>query len=95
VRLKYDRTADALYIYLVEGVKVARTEMIDGGTLVDLDDSENLIGIEVLAPARKWPLDEILDRFSVELGDALALRALWGESKVFPYAKDHELAQMA
>ena len=85
MRLTYDETADALYIYVREGQKVARTEMIDGGTLVDVDASGDLIGIEVLAPARDWPLDEIMERFAFEPVAALMLRTLWGRGKQYPF----------
>ena len=64
IRQSYDLDADALYIRLTSR-KVARTAEIDAGTLVNLDADGGIVGIEVLQLARKWPLDEILARFTV------------------------------
>lgn len=70
----YDLDADALYIELADG-PAARTVQIDRGTLVDLDSGGNVVGIEVIQPARTWPLLEILTGFSVSDDDARELRA--------------------
>jgi uncharacterized protein YuzE len=64
IRQTYDTQADALYIELEER-DVARTQQIDPGTLVDLDESGNVLGIEVIHPNRQWPLGEIVDRFAL------------------------------
>src|SRR5262249_13804783 len=66
------RQAD--HIELADG-QAARTVQIHNGTLVDLDPAGNVVGIEVIQPARTWPLDEILARFDVSDGDAQELRA--------------------
>jgi uncharacterized protein YuzE len=71
---RYDTQADALYIEL-DNRDVARTLEIDPGTLVDLDDAGNLLGIEVIHPQRQWPLSEIIDRFSISAADVRELRA--------------------
>jgi len=91
MRLQYSETADALYIYLQEGVKPATGEEIDNGTLVDLDESGQVVGIEVLNPARDWPLNEIAERFSLPLDDALALRALFPQHGRYAFARPFEL----
>ncbi len=70
-----DYDADALYIELAEDAAAARTVEIDPGTLVDLDDNDRVIGIEVIHPARPWPLDEILARFDIPAREAGELRA--------------------
>jgi uncharacterized protein YuzE len=77
MRLKYSQTGDALYIYLIDGGRPVKGEEIDNGTLVDLDDEGRVVGIEVLNPARNWPLEEIAERFALDMDDVLALRALW------------------
>ncbi len=47
----YDQTDDALDISLAHG-EVARTEQIDSGTLVDLDERGRVLSIEVDDDAR-------------------------------------------
>jgi uncharacterized protein YuzE len=69
-----DYDAKALYIELADR-EVSRTEQIDPGTMVDLDENGQVIGIEVIHPDRPWPLDEILERFDIAPGDARELRA--------------------
>lgn len=61
----YDAVADALYIRLRQG-KIARTETLDEWTLVDVDNTGAALGIEVIHPARVWPLRDLLDRFKIE-----------------------------
>lgn len=58
MKLTYDHEDDALYVKLVEGERVSRTEQLDTGTLVDLDRFGRVLGIEVIRPARRWPLEE-------------------------------------
>ncbi|MEJ5338690.1 MAG: DUF2283 domain-containing protein [Aquificaceae bacterium] len=50
MRITYDPVADAVYVYLreVETVRVARTEEIAEGILVDYDHEGNPVGIEIL-----------------------------------------------
>lgn len=76
LRLSYDQEADALYLKLQTGRLVARTIEIDPGTMVDVDETGELTGIEVIRPARDWPLDEIIDRFGIDEGTAAVLRQL-------------------
>ena len=71
---KYDLNADALYIRLTDH-RVAYTDQVDLGTLVDFDDADRVIGIEVIHPSRPWPLGEILERFAISEQDAQELRA--------------------
>jgi uncharacterized protein YuzE len=60
-----DFEADALYLQLARG-KVHRTIELDEGTLVDVDAAGSPLGIEVLNPARAWPLQDFVDRFAVD-----------------------------
>jgi uncharacterized protein YuzE len=85
--LKYSQTANALYIYLKPDVRPTRGEEIDPGTIVDLDETGAIVGIEVLNPARNWPLEEIADRFPLEMNEHLQLMTLWDRnmSRPFPY----------
>jgi uncharacterized protein YuzE len=70
MKVGYDLQADALYITLNEQAEVASTIQVDPGTLVDLDSRGNLIGVEVIRPARPWPLEEILSQFPTSDADA-------------------------
>src|SRR5690348_15753588 len=69
----YDLDAGALYIGLSDH-QVARTAQVDAGTLVDLDVSGNVVGIEVIRPDRSWPLDLIITRFGISPQEADELR---------------------
>lgn len=75
--VRYDKTADALYIEVIDGAIVARTEELEPGTLVDVDERGALVGIEVIRPARDWPADEILERYPLADGEVRDLIALW------------------
>lgn len=76
MQLIYDNEADALEIKLGTGI-VERTIEVDAGTLVDVDASGHVFTVEVIRPARRWPLDEILERFPIAREDAKVLRAIW------------------
>ena len=78
--LTYDNESDGLYVSLRDGVSIDRTEQIDPGTLIDVDRSGEIVGIEVLRPARAWPLDEVVSRFHMSDHDALLLRSVFEPS---------------
>ena len=65
VQTVYDQHADALYIRLREG-DVARTDEIDDLTFVDVDASGDLLGIEVLHPARAVPTQAIFQQYNIQ-----------------------------
>jgi uncharacterized protein YuzE len=90
--LTYDQEADALAIELVDGALVARTVQVDPGTLVDVDQDGVAIAIEVIHPARSWPLEAIVDDFRLAADDAAMLRALWSDSQPFPFVPDLAVA---
>jgi len=64
VETVYDRQADAFYIRLREG-EVVRTDEIDDLTFVDVDASGEVLGIEVLHPARDVPTQMIVERYNI------------------------------
>jgi uncharacterized protein YuzE len=85
----YDDDADALYIAITDS-PIARTRRFDEGTLVDLDESGQVVGIEVLRPARDWPLEEIEASFRLGRDNTAILDSLWGttrEPRPYPFAK--------
>ena len=47
MKMEYDKDADALYIKLKNG-KIKSTMEVDENTIIDLDESNNIIGIEIL-----------------------------------------------
>ena len=75
MKLTYEREADAAYVTLVEAL-VARTEQVDRGMLVDVDEQGRAIGIEVIRPTRRLPLEEIAERY--HLASAGACQPLRG-----------------
>ncbi len=89
----YDYQADALYIEIAEA-SVARTEQFDAGTMVDLDQFGRVVGIELLQPARDWPLDEIQARFQLDEGDRAILNTLWGDNRPYPFARPPQFVGM-
>jgi len=62
----YDGDADALYITVRPGAQVAYTESLDDWTLIDVDSRGSVIGIEVIHPARVWPVVDLVDRYRIE-----------------------------
>lgn len=62
----YDSSADALYIYVQRGVAVARSVLIDDSRVVDLDETGQVVGIEVISPSTGFELEDIVERFHLE-----------------------------
>jgi uncharacterized protein YuzE len=90
MRLNWDQEADALYIYLEDEEAVSRSEQLDEGTLVDLDRLGHVVGIEILHPARTWPLDALLDRFSLRDADRRVLTSFAGLGGRYAFARPLE-----
>jgi uncharacterized protein YuzE len=95
MRLDYDKAADALDIVLGQDEPVARTEEVDPGTLVDFDEGGRVVAIEVLRPARRWPLATVLERYPIDEESAQMLRALWAEPGRYPFADPGDLGTEA
>lgn len=62
----YDSSADALYIYVRRDTRVARSMLIDDGRVVDLDESDNVAGIEIISPSAGFDLEDIIEQFHLE-----------------------------
>lgn len=88
----YDHEADALEITFDDAGIVSRTVEIDLGTLVDVDEHGDIVAIEVIRPMRRWPLNEIFERFAIGAEDATMLRSLWADEKPYPFAEPLALA---
>jgi uncharacterized protein YuzE len=68
----YDSSADALYIYVHRSAEVARSVLVDDERTVDLDASDKVVGIEILAPSAGFELEDIIQQFDLqELRDDL------------------------
>lgn len=89
--LAYDNEADALAIKLADGI-VDRTVEVDAGTLVDLDATGQVLVIEVIQPARRWPLDAVLAQFEISDEDAAVLRGIQGGDNVLSLVEPAPLA---
>jgi uncharacterized protein YuzE len=62
----YDSSADVLYIYVHRDTEVARSVLVDPERIVDLDESNQVVGIEILAPSAGFELEDIIERFGLE-----------------------------
>jgi uncharacterized protein YuzE len=91
VKLIYDNEADALAIRLADGI-VDRTIEVEPGTLVDVGAGGCVLVIEVIQPARRWPLDEVLRRFPITDADAAVLRGIQGGDDALSLAEPAPLA---
>lgn len=58
MKVTYDPTADAMYIYFSDRKKSTRTEEVSEDFLVDYAGSE-MIGIEILDASRKLPKENL------------------------------------
>lgn len=75
MRFEYDGDADALYVVLVDG-KSERQERLSDGTVLDLDTSGAILGVEVLGPGAHW--DFKLAGFSLTTSQAAFLTRVAG-----------------
>lgn len=60
MKITYDVSIDAAYIYLVDYIKpseVAKTTPVDASINLDFDAEGKLVGIEVLNASKKLPVE--------------------------------------
>lgn len=60
MKIEYDREVDALYIRIQEKT-VAKTQEIEDGINIDLDEEGRLIGIEIIGAKERYPLKDIFN----------------------------------
>ena len=58
MKITYDKSADAMYIYFKKG-KVAKTHQINERVFIDLDKKGGVIGVEILGVSKQIPKKEI------------------------------------
>lgn len=52
MKITFDRDADAMYLKLIDG-EFASNKVIDRNTILDLDKSGNVLGIELLSVSKR------------------------------------------
>jgi uncharacterized protein YuzE len=66
MKYSYDDEADALYLYLREGVEVARSIVVDEDRVVDVDAFGRAVGIEVLGASAGVRLVDLVEKFDLQ-----------------------------
>jgi excisionase family DNA binding protein len=61
--IEYDRTADALYVYLRAPSGKVRTRKVSTGVFIDIDEKNETVGIEILGASKKVP-EELVNNAS-------------------------------
>ncbi len=56
MKITFDREADAVYIEFSDG-EFSSNKKIDDNTIIDLDKSENILGIEILNASKRISKD--------------------------------------
>lgn len=56
MKIEYDKEADAVYIEFSKG-EFAKNKKIDDSTIIDLDEDNNILGIEIINVSRRMPKD--------------------------------------
>jgi uncharacterized protein YuzE len=61
MKITYDSQADAMYIlFQPEGATVFETYEVTEDIMIDLDENENIVGLEILFASQQIPPDELL-----------------------------------
>jgi len=60
MKIEYDKTADALYVYFRE-IEVAKSREIEEGVVVDLDQNGHIVGIEILDASKRLKTHELVN----------------------------------
>ena len=53
IKFEYDRDSDAAYLKIRRG-KVIESEEVEPGLIVDLDENDQVVGVEILRFARRF-----------------------------------------
>lgn len=74
MRYTYDFEADALYLYLRQGSPRRQVEV--GGVTVDLDDDDQIVGVEVIGARLGWDAGPVIESQSLRPDEAEFLHYL-------------------
>lgn len=58
MEISYDKEADAVYIEFRKG-KFAKNKVLDDFTILDLDEKNNILGIELLEVSKRIPIESL------------------------------------
>ncbi|MBS3074983.1 DUF2283 domain-containing protein [Candidatus Pacearchaeota archaeon] len=58
MKIEYDKYADAVYIEFSKG-EFAKNKKIDNDTIIDLDENDNILGIEIINVSKRLSKDFI------------------------------------
>jgi uncharacterized protein YuzE len=65
MKVRYDTDVDALYVPLRPDVPVSRSVVVDANRVVDLDETGEAVGIEVLGASHGLRLTDLADRYGL------------------------------
>ena len=65
MKVRYDNDVDALYVPLRPETPVSRSVVVDANRVVDLDESGDAVGIEVLGASHGLRLTDLADRYGL------------------------------
>jgi uncharacterized protein YuzE len=60
MKVTYDPSVDAVYIYLTKTIREPKTRQIDDDIILDFDEQGRLVGIEVLDASKRLDLEVVL-----------------------------------
>jgi uncharacterized protein YuzE len=63
--ITFDDATDALYLYLREGVPVARSVVVDEDRTIDFGPDNQPVGVEVLGASTGVHLDDVVPKFDL------------------------------
>ena len=58
MEISYDKEADAIYIEFCKG-EFAKNKKIDDFTVIDLDEKDNILGIEIIDASKRIPASSL------------------------------------
>ena len=56
MKIEYDKEADAMYLEFTNG-EFANNKKIDDDTIIDLDENNNILGIEIINVSKRFSKD--------------------------------------
>ncbi len=66
MRVRVDRAADAVYVYLTDR-PIKESEEVADGIVVDYDEAGRIVGVEILDASRRTEDPEVLKHYSFDV----------------------------